>query len=385
MGHLRASLQLARIASIALLVFIFSAHVFAYEELSDDALRNIPSGTDDFDIKTGSLLSPILIPRVPSTPGSIAVQHHFVDFFSQHLPQWKIEWHNSTSKTPATGDIDVPFTNLIFTRDPPWAQVGDVSRLTLAAHYDSLYRPEGFIGATDSAAPCAMLMHVARSIDEALTKKWKDMESSGEAGMEDTEKGVQIMLLDGEEAWISWTPDDSLYGSRALAESWDSTQHPVASTYRTPIDSIDLFVLIDLLGATEPHIPSYFTETHWAYQGMSKVEERMRELGLLQTMPKEHFLYDAGRESWKSRQGYIQDDHVPFLIRGVKTLHIIPTPFPDVWHTMDDDGEHLDLATVDDWAKIVTGFTAEWLELDAFMSQPSSEEEAKEIRKRTEL
>ncbi|CRK11018.1 hypothetical protein BN1723_009225 [Verticillium longisporum] len=110
---------------------------------------------------------------------------------------------------------DIPFTNLIFVRDPPWAKVGDVGRLTLVAHYDSLYKPDGFIGAIDSAAPCAMLMQTALGIEEALAKKWKAMQDSGDAGMGlEEEVGVQILLLDGEEAWVRWTAEDSLYGSR---------------------------------------------------------------------------------------------------------------------------------------------------------------------------
>lgn len=378
--------QWARIGSIALMVFLLSVHVFAYEELSDDTLRNIPSGAADFDIKTGSLLSPILIPRVPGTPGSVAVQHHFTDFFSRHLPKWNIDWHNSTAKTPATGDTDIPFRSLIFTRDPPWTQVGDVGRLTLVAHYDSLYRPEGFIGATDSAAPCAVLMHVARSIDDALTKKWEAMEASGDAGMGlEDEKGVQILLLDGEEAWVSWTDDDSLYGARALAESWESQVHPAMSAYRTPLDSISLFLLLDLLGAPDPHVPSYFLPTHWAYQGMAKIEERMRKLGLLSSKVHSPFLPDSAKQVSQFNKAYVLDDHVPFMVRGVDVLHIIPSPFPDTWHTMDDDGEHLDIATLDDWAKIVTAFAAEWMGLDAFMKQPPSSEKRDTTRDRTEL
>jgi glutaminyl-peptide cyclotransferase len=53
--------------------------------------------------------------------------------------------------------------------------------------------------------------------------------------------------------------------------------------------------------------------------------------------------------------------------RGVEILHIIPSPFPNVWHTPDDDGEHLDLSTVEDWAQIVTGFAAEWMDLEGYM------------------
>ena len=186
----------------------------SFATLTDDDLRNIPAPSDsDFDIKSGGLLAPILIPRVPGTDGSHKVQRHLVDFFRDELPNWTVLSQNSTSKTPATGDRDVPFTNWIFRRDPPWAREGDVGRLTLVAHYDSLMKPEGFVGAIDSAAPCAMLMHVARSIDEALTAKWAAMESDGEDGLSE-DKGVQIVFLDGEEAFLRWTDEDSIYGAR---------------------------------------------------------------------------------------------------------------------------------------------------------------------------
>jgi hypothetical protein len=68
--------------------------------------------------------------------------------------------------------------------------------------------------------------------------------------------------------------------------------------------------------------------------------------------------------------GLIEDDHLPFMRRGVEVLHLIPSPFPAVWHTPNDDGEHLDIPTVEDWARIVTGFAAEWLDLDRYMPLP---------------
>jgi hypothetical protein len=58
-----------------------------------------------------------------------------------------------------------------------------------------------------------MLMHAARSIDEALTKKWEAMAADGTDELEE-QKGVQIIFLDGEEAFLSWTDTDSLYGAR---------------------------------------------------------------------------------------------------------------------------------------------------------------------------
>jgi hypothetical protein len=201
-----------RLLRALLLVYILLG-VTAYTPLSDETLQNLPAAGPDFDIKTGSILAPILIPRVPGTPGSAAVQQHFVEWFKTNLPSWTVEFQNSTSTTPATGSREVPFANIIITRDPPWTQRGDVGRLALVAHYDSKLTPAGFIGATDSAAPCAMIMHAARSVDEALARKWAAMEEDGSHGLEE-EKGVQIIFLDGEEAFVSWTNTDSLYGAR---------------------------------------------------------------------------------------------------------------------------------------------------------------------------
>ncbi|KAI0390204.1 glutaminyl-peptide cyclotransferase [Xylariaceae sp. FL0594] len=362
--------------------------VRAYVELSNSSLQSIPSAADDLNPHSGSLLTPILIPRVPGTAGSAAVQRHLVDFFARELPLWRLEWHNSTSRTPASGNTEVPFANLVLTRDPPWTRGnGDVGRLALVAHYDSLSKPEGFIGAMDSAAPCAILMQVARGIDAALARKWEAMEESGDAGLglEEDEKGVQMIFLDGEEAWVTWSETDSLYGARSLAEKWEAEVHPTMSAYRTPLEAINLFVLLDLLGAADPRVPSYFPRTHWAYQGMANVEARMRGLGLLRTRPRDPFFPEVNKDPNMFRtRGYIADDHVPFMVRGVSILHVIPTPFPLTWHTMEDDADHLDPDTIDDWAKIVTAFAAEWLEVDEFMRQPTQHEKDT-IRVRSEL
>ncbi|KAJ2968085.1 hypothetical protein NUW58_g10301 [Xylaria curta] len=176
------------------------------------------------------------------------------------------------------------------------------------------------------------------------------------------------------------------YG-RSLAEKWEAEMHPAQSTYQTPLDAIKLFVLLDLLGAVDPHVPSYFPATHWAYQGMAKVETRMRELGLLATKPKNPFLPESDKKAERFRSsGFIADDHVPFMVRGVPILHVIPTPFPPTWHTMDDDADHLDPDSIGDWAKIITAFAAEWLELDEFMEQViHDKEQRQEIRSRSEL
>jgi glutaminyl-peptide cyclotransferase len=69
----------------------------AYQDISDESLKNLPGPGNDFNIKNGAILAPILIPRVSGTEGNVAVRQHFIDFFHKELPEWRIELHNSTS------------------------------------------------------------------------------------------------------------------------------------------------------------------------------------------------------------------------------------------------------------------------------------------------
>ena len=349
---------------------------FAYTPLSDNALRNVPQAAiDDFDIYTGKLLAPILIPRVPGTPGSISVLNHFVDFFRTSLPDWNITFQNSTSQTPLNQEF--PFVNLIATRDPPWTSPGHVGRLNLVAHYDSKISPAGFIGATDSAAPCAMIMHAVRAIDAALSKKWTRMKAEDVDSFDGIEehKGIQVLLLDGEEAFVSWSGTDNTYGARSLAEEWETDYHPAMSTYKNKLESIELFVLLDLLGAQNPSVPSYFKTTHWAYQNMARLENRLRQLALFKSKQDAIWLPDESKDAHSDARfpSYLmQDDHIPFMARGVEVLHLIPAQYPAVWHRIEDDAEHLDIPTVEDWATLTAAFAAEWLELDGFFDMPQA-------------
>ena len=358
----------------ALWTFILVSLSTAYTALPDEALKAIPRPGDDFNIENGKLLSQILQPRVPGTPGSTAVLNHFADFFASELPEWKITYQNSSTKVAVLDNKEMPFVNMIVTRDPPWANPGEVGYLTLVAHYDSLIKPEGFIGAIDSAAPCAMLMHTAKSLDDALTKKWAGIVEAGDNEFEE-HKGLQIILLDGEEAFGTWSDTDSIYGARSLAAEMESTYHPALSTYHNALSTIHLFVLLDLLGSRNPKVPSYFKVTHWAYKKMADLEKRLRDHSLFESSGSTWF-YDLDKSNDRWMGGMIGDDHVPFMARGVDVLHLIPSPFPPVWHKLSDDGEHLDMDTTEDWAVLVTAFAAEWMDLGKYMSVKSNHKRA---------
>lgn len=117
---------------------------------------------------------------------------------------------------------------------------------------------------------------------------------------------------------------------------------------------------------------------------MASIEQRMRKLQVLTSKAGAGFLQESGKKPTQFSRGFVEDDHMPFMARGVDILHIIPTPFPPVWHTMADTAGNLDIPTVDDWAKIVTAFTAEWMELDGMLPQLQARHAAR-VSARTEL
>ena len=58
------------------------------------------------------------------------------------------------------------------------------------AHYDSKRTPDGFVGATDSVVPYAILMHIARELDAHMTRMHDEMSALGEGGSTEMDMGV---------------------------------------------------------------------------------------------------------------------------------------------------------------------------------------------------
>ncbi|ORY86186.1 hypothetical protein BCR37DRAFT_390986 [Protomyces lactucae-debilis] len=327
------------------------------------------------DKDTGMLLKPLLRPRVSGTEGASEALEFLKSFLTHNLTNWKVEEDRFVDKTPL-GDVE--FVNLIATLDPPGSTPENVGHLVLAAHYDSKRLPAGFIGAIDSAAPCAMLLYIAQMLSENAPNFWESHTYDGSkvvsdwertAGRDAHQKGVQLIFFDGEEAVHDWTDTDSIYGARHLAKEWE-TEHlrpqPTSSRH-TKLQTIDLFVLLDLLGAKDTTIPSYFPTTHWAIKHLARIEHELRSSQSQSQFPGAFAkqsadpIFDARRQMFGAA-GTIGDDHMPFWKKGVEILHIIPVPFPHVWHTMEDNGDNLDQDSVRDLATIFSIFTAEWME-----------------------
>lgn len=330
---------------------------------------------------SASLLSRILIPRVPQTDNSTRVR----DGIIRALPQggkWHVEQQAFDTKTPLGPRR---MTNVVATRDPSAAR-----RLVLAAHYDSKYFPEnspehGFLGATDSAAPCAMLVDLAVAIDAELDAYTQQLaKKRGNSLTRAQDITLQLVFFDGEEAFQSWSDTDSVYGARQLASQWSGTwelpghsheKRKVVAPEMTAalerrhntrpgaperiIDRMDHLVLLDLLGAPNPQVHSYYADTNHVYAMLASAERRLAQKQLL--YPKTHTRKTSTFFTGQQPGPFIQDDHLPFLAQGVPVVHVVPYPFPAVWHRIEDDARALDYPTMYAWAQILRVFTAEYL------------------------
>jgi len=174
--------------------------------------------------------------------------------------------------------------------------------VVITGHYDTKSMPGTFfVGANDGGSSAAFLLEMAKVLAHEPRKD-----------------DVLLVWFDGEEAVAQWSNYDSLYGSRHLAERWaaDGTLTRIKALINVDmIGDRDLDILKDMSSAGP------LRELAWS------VAER---LGY-----GKHFLqYDSS----------VEDDHIPFLRRGVNALDIIDLdygPNNSYWHTDKDTGDKL--------------------------------------------
>ncbi|GAA6026923.1 hypothetical protein JCM8097_005965 [Rhodosporidiobolus ruineniae] len=353
----------------------------SYAPLSDHSLEQLV-GLSDLDATLDwtdpeSDLARILVPRAVGSKNLTKVQELVEARFTKL--GWHVEKDTFTDTTPFGQKT---FTNLIFTHDPSAPR-----RLVLSAHIDSKYFPthpeDQFVGATDSAAPCAVLIDLALALTPWLdARKERIAKQGGEEGREGQGETLQVVFFDGEEAFKDWTSADSIYGARHLAVKWsevDESPSPTRSTPASPLRRISHLVLLDLLGAPNPLIRNFYPQTGWLFDEFLHSESLLGLAGhLWPSLSGAEYEAASAKVGARERsffvprssghmQGYagqIEDDHIPFLRKGVPIVHLISVPFPKVWHTLADDANALDLPTIKAWALIVRLTVAEYLGLD---------------------
>lgn len=126
---------------------------------------------------------------------------------------------------------------------------------------------------------------------------------------------LKLVFFDGEEAFRTWGPKDSIYGARELAKQL-SSNHFKTNLGRvvTELARWDVMVLLDLLGAPDPKFYSLVQSGQKWYLNFVRAEQQLSDLDLL-------VRYSSGKSDQtyfnpRSTQSFVEDDHIPFMKRG---------------------------------------------------------------------
>ncbi|KAE9545631.1 hypothetical protein AGLY_001174 [Aphis glycines] len=279
------------------------------------------------------ILDEMLIERVVGTNN-----HEFIKtYIAEEMKNngWTVELDEFKAMTPK-GVYNM--TNVVATLNPMADRY-----IVIACHYDSKLMDFYFVGATDSAVPCAMMIYMAESLNQRLET------------FKNTPLSLMMVFFDGEEAFVEWTDSDSLYGSRHLASKMENTKFLHNGRQLNQLYRIEFLMLLDLLGTKNPKFYNYFLETADLYRSLIKSETILNKTGCLNEHTQTYF---------RPMSAFVQidDDHMPFYQRGIEVVHMIPNPFPNVWHKKSDNKDALHMPTILNLIKIVQVFIVSYLE-----------------------
>ncbi len=190
--------------------------------------------------------------------------------------------------------------------------------ILLLTHYDTL-KKENFVGAVDSGSSSGMMLEMARLL---CGRKNKD--------------SIRIAFLDGEEAFVQWSDEDSTYGSRELA---------ARMAVSGELKKINAVMLADMIGPYNLRIRKDTNSTPWLTE---LVWNTAKQLGY-----SKYFVDESTA---------VEDDHLPFTRRGVPSVDVIDLVDYPYWHTSEDTLDkvspkslaivgHVFLASVDELEK----------------------------------
>jgi len=262
--------------------------------------------------------------RFIGSPGHRGAEDFIKAHFTAEAAKGNFEIDSFSASTPAGL---LPMQNLIVKY--PGKKDGII---VLASHYETNYplRDINFVGANDGAATTALLIELGAFLRAHPPEGYS----------------VWLVFFDGEEAIQSWTESDSLYGSRHLAAKWSGNG---------TLGRIKAFLLADMIGDKDLNIDHDQNST----PALSK---------LLITAAK-----DTGHSAYiYKNETAVEDDHLPFVKRGVPSLDIIDIDYgPHVMGAL-DGYHHTAQDTIDKLSAHSLGISADlFLEMIKLINQQS--------------
>ena len=192
--------------------------------------------------------------------------------------------------------------------------------LVVGAHYDTLVKPKGFVGANNGAAGSAIVIELAREL--AAEKR--------PAGSPE----VRFVLFDGEEPAAGLPEEQTdfyhsgLRGSRAYVKAHQR--------------ALGAMVLLDYVANKGLRLPKEVSSTPelWA-------------------LVRGAALAVGARKQFPPGQGPdIIDDHTPFLKAGIPAVDLIDWSYPG--HSLQDGMDKLSVASVDAVGETLSRFIGAW-------------------------
>ncbi len=177
--------------------------------------------------------------------------------------------------------------------------------LILASHYDSK-RIDNFVGANDGGSSTGVLLELGRIL---CPKK--------------NAATIWLVFFDGEEAFnFNWVDPDHTYGSKELA---------ARLALSGDLHHVKAMVLVDMVGPTNPMYRRETGSTPWLTEIVWSTAARL-----------------GYGKVFVNSQNAIEDDHGPFLERGIPATDIIDfeSPVLDYWHTSRDTLDKIDPRTL---------------------------------------
>ncbi|HEV2385723.1 MAG TPA: M28 family peptidase [Candidatus Acidoferrales bacterium] len=173
--------------------------------------------------------------------------------------------------------------------------------LLLLTHYDTLRLP-GFVGADDGGSSTALMLELARVLcaHPQPLAVW--------IGFVDGEED-QTNFATAQQAQTVWSDEDSTYGSRELAAQM---------ALSGDLKRVKAVLLADMIGDANLDIVRDTNSAPWLVDLVWSTAQRLGYGGyfLSSSMP-------------------VDDDHMPFVRRGVPSVDVIDFDYPP-WHTADD-------------------------------------------------
>lgn len=200
----------------------------------------------------------------------------------------KLERTEFRSATPLG---DMPFVNVKTTILSPVKK----HRVVLVAHYESkLFSQFKFVGANDAASSVALLLSLMPTLKE-----------------KNYPFNVELLFVDGEEALVDWSTLDSLYGSRFYVSD------------PSHLTDLTAAIVVDMVGDKNL---KYVRSAHSDAKLLQDMAESLAEMGRADQL-----------DAFVSP---IEDDHIPFVQKGIPVLHLMDFTYPP-WHTQEDTVEQL--------------------------------------------